>query len=365
LKPILLRLIIVLLLVATVFIIALNIQKEGMIDDITGQLLIAANEMQNGDESAQGHYAELKEDLKAAAKGQNAILLAMWLSIGVCVAFSLYLYVSILRPFHQLEKFALNIAAGDYDRPLDMPRHNVFGTFSWAFDSMREGLHSAQKSEEEARNANKLLIATISHDIKTPIASIRACAEGLSSGQATNEERRQRYLDTILRRSDEVANLTDDLFLHAIADMDKLAMDPKSISLRRFFAEFMASIQIGLAEDIPDINVLADEKRLAEIFGNIIHNSEKYAPETPCELSFMQENDLVYCIFSDKGQSLSPDDAPFIFEKFYRGKNVGNEQGSGLGLYIVRYIAEKLGGKAHSEWTADGLKIFVGLKAVS
>ena len=356
------RFIIALLLLATVFIIVLNVQRGDVVDEITGQLLITANEIQNGDESAQTRYNELKDDLKAAAGGQNAILLAMWLSIGLCTAFLLYLYFSILRPFHRLEKFSLHIAAGDYDCPLDMPRHNVFGAFSWAFDSMREGLRTAQKSEQEAKNANKLLIATISHDIKTPIASIRACAEGLSSGQASNEMRRKKYLDTIIRKSDEVANLTDDLFLHAISDMDKLAIEPIPISLREFISDFMQSMEIRLIENIPDINVIADQRRLAEIFGNIIRNSEKYAPEAPCELSFKQDDGLIYCIFGDKGQSLSHDDVPFIFDKFYRGKNAVNEQGSGLGLHIVRYVAEKTGGKTYAEQTSDGLKIFLGLK---
>lgn len=361
-KPILIRLSIALSIIIIVFIIALKLQNNSNIDEISGQMLVAINEIQNGDESAQTRYDELKIALKSAARGQNSILLYMWLSISTCAVFSLYLYFAILKPFHKLEKFAQDVASGDYDKSLGMPRHNVFGEFSWAFDFMREGLHDARQAEQEAKAANKLLIATISHDIKTPIASIRASAEGLLNGQASTSERKRRYLDTIIRKSDEVSRLTNDLFLHAISDMNKLIIEPQEISLHSFVSDFTASMDITIECDVPDVKIISDEKRMNEIFGNIVHNSEKYAPNNPVKLSFSQDDGILYCIFSDKGTSLAPEDVPFIFDKFYRGKNAHSEYGSGLGLYIVRYIAEKLGGRAFAQRTSDGLKIFVGFR---
>lgn len=363
-KAILSRFVIAILLIFAVFAIAIHSNNAGKVDEISGRLLVAANEARHGDESAQTRYDELAKELVSAAGGREAWPLAMWMSAGLCAAFALYLYVVVLRPFHRLETFAQRVASGDYDAPLDMPRHNVFGAFSWAFDSMRESLGDARRAEQEAGKKNKLLIATISHDIKTPIASIRACAEGLTSGQADSEERKRRYLDTIIRKSDEVTRLTNDLFLHAISEMDKLVIELVPLSLRAFVSDVSASMEIRTLESVPDVSVFADERRLGEVFGNIVRNAEKYAPAAPVTLSFSQEDDLLYCIFSDNGASLPPEDVPFIFDKFYRGQNAASGDGSGLGLYIVRYIAEKMGGDAFAQRTEDGLKIFVGLKLI-
>ncbi|MCL1917634.1 MAG: HAMP domain-containing histidine kinase [Peptococcaceae bacterium] len=368
-KKILIRLTAAFIIIAAVFIIALNLQSKDRIDEIAGQMLVEANEIANGDESARERYYELTDALKSETRGQKSLMPAMWLSLGTCAAFSLYLYLTILRPFHKMEKFSKDIAAGNYDIPLEMSRHNVFGAFSWAFDSMREELRTAQRAEQEAKDANKTLVAVLSHDIKTPISSIRACAEGLSSDQGRREERRKRYLDTIMRRSDEVARLTEDLFVHALADMDKLVIEPAVFPLRSFISDFASLIDITVTSEIPEVSIIADEKRLKEIFGNIIENAEKYAPGAPVEMTFIreenQEDALLYCIFSDKGTSLQPEDVPFIFYKFYRGKNAMDKEGSGLGLYIVRYITEKLGGKAYAERTEEGLKIYIGLKVSS
>ena len=364
-RRILLRLIVALLVVTAAFALTMALYNQHRLEDLSGELMVAANELQHGDPEAPDRYYGLQQQLQAAANGQDSLLLALGISLACCLGFILYIYLAILRPFHKLERFARHIAAGDYDRPLDMPRHNVFGAFSWAFDSMREGLDDARQAEHQARQANKLLIASISHDIKTPIASIRACAEALGSGQAGSPERQSRYLDTIIRKSDEVAQLTDDLFLHALADIDQLVIEPKPLALPTFIASIAAdnSLQavLGIVEKVPDVRVIADEKRLGEIFANILDNAGKYAAGEPLRLSFGQDGGQLCCVFEDQGTTLAADDLPFIFDKFYRGRNAADQQGSGLGLYIVRYLAQRMGGKAHAELGPDGLRIIVRL----
>jgi signal transduction histidine kinase len=382
-KQILSRLALAFLAIIAAFALAMALYNQHNARDLAGEMLVAANEAQYGDADAQARYDELKQRLQATASGQDSLLLALVLSLACCAGFALYIYLAILRPFHRLQRFAERIAVGDYDRPLDMPRHNVFGAFSWAFDSMREGLKNAQAAERDARQANKLLIASISHDIKTPIASIRACAEALGSGQASSAERKSRYLDTIIRKSDDVARLTDDLFLHALADIDRLAIEPKPLAIRPFIASFIADYDfaaedgiadgacpagsgvphtaIELVDEVPDIEVSADEKRLGEVFANIVDNAGKYAPGKPLRLSFKQADGQFYSIFSDQGTALAPEDLPFIFDKFYRGHNADGRQGSGLGLYIVRYLVQRMGGGAYAERRPDGLRVIVKL----
>ena len=131
----------------------------------------------------------------------------------------------MLRPFQKLEDFAGQVAEGNLDIPLEYERKNIFGAFTWAFDNMRLEIKRARNAEKAAVENNKTVIATISHDIKTPIASIRAYCEALQAGMDLNPERRERYLNVIIAKCDEVSTLTNDLFLHSLSDLDKLQMN--------------------------------------------------------------------------------------------------------------------------------------------
>lgn len=296
-------------------------------------------------------------------------MLLLITSLVFMVAALLYLYVQIIKPFYKLEQFAQRVAAGDFDFSLSMDRSNMFGAFSWAFDLLRTELKTAKQNELEALQAKKALIATISHDIKTPVASIRAYAEGLGNGMAATEERRQRYLSVIIKKADEVANLTNDLFLHAISDMDKLSIAigeyPAPAMLQEILDPFVAEYgdRLELLNDVPDVRIFTDERRLAQAFENILTNAAKYTQGGQMQLSFSQHDGFLECSLRDFGSGIPPEDMPFILNRFYRGRNAGDIRGSGLGLYIVNYIMDKTGGYVKLENTENGLLATLGIKS--
>lgn len=302
----------------------------------------------------------------AAAKGAAAA------AFGLFVAFAAVLYTllwkNILRPFGRLEAFASRIAAGELDIPLGMERGKFFADFMWAFDLMRTELKKARAAEREANLARKTLVATISHDIKTPVASIRAYAEALSLGTASTPERREKYLAVIQRKADEVANLTDDLFLHAVSDIDKLTITIRNYEAPALFREILEPFReqygqkIVLKNEPPEAAVVTDARRLSQTIGNIVANADKYAGDSPLEISFSSEDGFVVCRFEDFGGGIPPEDMPFVRQKFYRGKNAGNFQGAGLGLYICDYILHKTGGFLSLENTVRGLVTKIGVK---
>ncbi|MCL1807446.1 MAG: HAMP domain-containing histidine kinase [Oscillospiraceae bacterium] len=305
-----------------------------------------------------------------AAGTQRLLLIAY----AACVLFTavvfLFCTVKIIKPFHRLEQFAAEVAKGNLDFPLAIQRENIFGEFSWAFDFMRSELKTSRENEESAKRENKALIAAISHDIKTPVSSIRAYAEGLQKGMDTTPERRERYLSVILKKADEVAKLTDDLFLHALSDMEKLQLEIKPYNAKKliggildpFFAEYGERIRMT---EVPDVTVSADEKRLSQVFENIIANAVKYAPGSAVDISFNLEDDLLLCEIRDFGNGIPPRDMPFVWNRFYRGENTEGVSGSGLGLYIVRYIIEKCGGSVRLQNSEKGLRVFFSLLRIS
>lgn len=297
-----------------------------------------------------------------------AVLLAAGLSIAFMLLFYLFVLFRIIRPFQRLENFAGAVAAGDLDLPLRMERGGVFGAFSWAFDLMRTELKKARAAEEEARAAQKTLVAAISHDIKTPVASIRAYAEALAGGTAAAPQRQAKYLAVIQRKADEVAALTDDLFLHAVSDIDRLSVEPEDCAAPALMEELLDPFLVQHGEaiqiegEVPAVTVRADRRRLAQAFENIVANTEKYAGDFRLRIRFSIENGFLVCGLEDFGGGIPPQDLPFAQEKFYRGTNAKGRKGVGLGLYIVRYIMEKSGGFLTLENTGRGLLTRLGIK---
>ncbi len=344
-----------LLLVAVTGIIALSSRKLSPQDE-RSQQLIDVNEISQliskGDyDTAKQKTDEYADMLRSKpledSFGINGIVMCALTIFFMAMVF-LYVYLNILRPFDKMKDYASEIAKGNFDLPLNYERSNYFGAFTWAFDSMRKEITRSRMAEREAIENNKTVIATLSHDIKTPITSIRAYVEGLEENLDTSEERRSRYLEVIMRKCDEVTALTNDLFLHSLSDLNMLRMQPEEFELVPFLKQSISEIAAE-HEDVlfrkPDISpvINADKKRINQIVENLINNSRKYA-KTNITVSLTQLDDTVSIHFRDKGPGIPDEDMPFITEKFYRGKNVGDENGSGLGLYIVKYIAEQSGG---------------------
>ena len=329
-------------------------QQENVSDN--SQNLVTLNEIdklvESGDTAkAQQKIDELEQNLRIASVTKDSgsqVLILGGLSLVLLFTAFIYIYSSVLRPFDKLKVFADSIAQGNFDIPLNYERSNYFGKFTWAFDSMRNEITKSRQCEKEAVENNKTVIATLSHDIKTPIASIRAYTEGLQANMDSTPEKREKYLSVIMRKCDEVSKLTNDLFLHSLSDLDKLKVNVETFELCSFVETVVNEIA-GEHNDVKfhkpqfSATVSVDKNRLTQIIENLINNSRKYA-KTNIDIKLSEDNGSVNIHFIDYGNGIPDSDMPFIFDKFYRGKNVENEQGSGLGLYIVKYLAQKMGG---------------------
>lgn len=351
-------------------------EQKPDLEDIKSEQIVALNEIEqlakHGEtEMISEKVEDLKESLKLTktVSGNNNVL---FIVCGICILFMSaafgYVYFAILRPFGRMKSFAGEISQGNFDIPLDYERSNYFGEFTWAFDSMRCEITKARSCEREAIENNKTVIATLSHDIKTPIASIRAYAEGLEANMDSTAEKRQRYISVIINKCDEVSKLTNDLFLHSLSDLDKLKINPEKLELSTFIERITAELsaeQNDIYFEKPDFNVFvfADKNRLMQIAENIVNNARKYA-KSSIDVSITLSDGNAEIHFRDYGRGIPDEDMPFIFDKFYRGRNCNNEQGSGLGLYIVKYITEQMNGKILLHNHYDGLEAIVSLPVV-
>lgn len=361
---------IVIILLTCLFYFSIPVQSN---QSAQSQQIVALNEIEHLANSGDTALLEAKilelqqsiRDIEIVQQNNSQILIIGAVSLAFLMVVSLYIYFAVLRPFDKLKSFADNIAKGNFDVPLEYERSNYFGKFTWAFDSMRQEITKSRSCEKEAIENNKTVIATLSHDIKTPIASIRAYTEGLQANMDSTPEKREKYLSVIIRKCDEVSKLTNDLFLHSLSDLDKLKINSEKFELCSFIEDIVFEI-VGEQNDInfkkPDFTaiVYADKNRLTQITENLINNARKYA-KSKIDIKLTQSDGNINIHFIDYGNGIPDSDMPFIFDKFYRGKNCTNEQGSGLGLYIVKYLTEKMNGKVLLHNHKNGLEAIISL----
>ncbi len=147
------------------------------------------------------------------SNGKNDITFVFIISIiiqcTVCIIYVVYLNIRIIKPFSKLKGFAERVAGGNLDIPLEMDRGNIFGAFTESFDIMRSELKKARLAEARANASKKELVAKLSHDIKTPIASIHAVSE---LGAAISEDERTRqYFAQIISKANQINTLVGNL----------------------------------------------------------------------------------------------------------------------------------------------------------
>ena len=342
------------ILIITTVIFCISLYNKNT-NDVRNEQLVKINEIQQLINN--GEYEDAKEKLNTIDSylretsnsfDPTLIIINTAISISFVIIIFLYIYFAILRPFDKLKDFAKEIARGNFNLPLNYERSNYFGQFTWAFDSMRLEITKARKCETEAIENNKTVIAGLSHDIKTPIASIIAYAEALEANIDSNYMTRVKYLNVIMNKATEVKKLTDDLFLHSVSEMDKLSFNLEKLNLLEILKssinDFNVGSTINLNEYVNDAYIMGDRIRIGQIFENIINNSIKYA-NTKIDISLIDDNNYYLVTIKDYGNGIDDNDMPFIFDKFYRGNNSIGKNGTGLGLYIVKYMIEKIDGK--------------------
>ena len=371
-KPFIIGALLSLVVIAAALAVAAASRADKYEPQAEGSCAVTAGEIENLINAGDTQAAVLKaQQLKADARlaknsrreGSNV---GIWIVCAVavvivnsCIA---YIYFSILKPFRRLEKFADKIALGDFSEALDIERGNYFGKFTWAFDSMRREIIKSRSCEREALENNKTVIASLSHDLKTPVASISAYSEALVNGLYSSTEEMYSYLDVISKKCEEIAKITGDMITHSIGELGALKMEPTHFDLVQLLESAVSESSVGgdihFEKPLFTAPVCADENRLKQLVGNLIGNAQKYAGGK-MDITLTKKSRMFAVHFRDYGQGIPDSELPFVLDKFYRGSNTDGKSGSGLGLYIVKYIAQQSGGNVVLENRDKGLEVTV------
>ena len=290
----------------------------------------------------EGQQSQLSQLYKEIAGRVVITLLIMVLAVLVVM---LIIYREYIVPFKKMQRFAGNISKGNFDIPLPIKKNNYFGAFTESFDIMREELKRARQSEFEANRSKKELVASLSHDIKTPVATIEAICEILML--KLKDEAALKKIGIINNKAGVIDRLISDMFHSTLEDLDKLKITPKeefSTIIRPMLDDINHFGKIHYKNPVPECLIIVDKMRLNQVIDNVINNSYKYA-DTDIDVSFEKCDKEMIIKIQDYGQGMDEDELPLVHEKFFRGKNAEGESGSGLGLYLSKIFMEGMGGK--------------------
>ena len=279
----------------------------------------------------------------------------------------------IIKPLEPLGEGVRQIHDNNFAYRIDYRGNDEFSPVCEAFNDMAAKLETsmAQRKKDEANRRE--LIVGISHDLRTPLTSIKGYIEGLETGVASTQEMRKKYFDVIKNKTAVMEHIIEQLFLFSKLDMDEFPLSMRtvniSLALRDMIEDSRAEyasrfLDIQFVEFPENIYVRADVLMLRNVIINILENSVKYKERAQgkMEIHAAVVNDSVLLRLVDDGPGVQADMLPKLFDVFYRCDPSRGTLGSGLGLAISAKIVERMGGKIHAELSADnGLGIVITL----
>ena len=273
-----------------------------------------------------------------------------------------YMHKSVVKPFNDLEHFATRVAQGNLDLPLYMDRNHVFGSFTESFDLMRSELKKARIAEKKANDDKKEIIAKLSHDIKTPIASIKSTSEigyELSSGKT------KEYFNQINVKTDQIKVLVDNLFNSSINEITEIDVNPSNYNSNILNDLIKNADYLSKLNDytIPNCNIYIDKMRMQQTLDNIFTNSYKYA-NTNIEIKIDLIDEFLRIDIRDFGPGVLDEEINLLKEKYKRGSNVTDEDGAGLGLHLANYFMDKMNGRLELYNSKPGFGVVLYIRTI-
>jgi len=269
----------------------------------------------------------------------------------------------ILTPIEKLRKGLEEIARGNYSVKVESCAGNHISTLIDSFNAMASKLKEGEKLQEEYEENRKMLIANISHDLKTPITSIRGYIEAIDEAGPELPENISRYLKVINNNTEYMNRLIDDLFLFSKLDMQKLEFQFVNVDVSSFFNDIMEEFKLGYEEENISFeyddrleeacSFSIDRKRIHQVLMNIMSNAIKYGggKKMSIRTELYKRDGFVHIGIRDDGPGIPGEKLEHIFDRFYRIDNERTKDlaSTGLGLAIAKELAEAHGGNISAE----------------
>ncbi len=279
---------------------------------------------------------------------------------GISVVFGFFISNTITQALGNLVEGANKLSQGEFSTRVDVNGNDEIAQLSRAFNEMSARLEIAAENERALDETRRNLVAWASHDLRTPLTSLRVMIAALVDGVVDDPETTSRYLRQSQNEITRMSNLLDDLFELAQLDAGFQDLDFEWVSLSDLISDTLESFaaradaqEVRLEGTVdPQVDLVwATPEKLSRILDNLLSNALRYTPQDGLiQLSAKAEEKATVVIVKDSGSGIAPKDLPFIFDRFYRGEKSrmrdDDESSSvGLGLAIVKGLVEAHGGE--------------------
>jgi signal transduction histidine kinase len=269
-----------------------------------------------------------------------------------------WIHNELVKPMTDMNIAMQHIASGDMDYKMFNCYNGEVGALFDNYEDMRSKLKESMEKTVESERKNRELVSNISHDLKTPITSIKGYVEGIMDGIADTPEKMDRYIRTIYNKANDMDRLINELTIYSSIDANQIPYNFHRINVAEYFQDCIEEVGLDLESKnirldfinmVPDDTlVIADPEQMRRVINNIIGNSVKYLDKENglIEIRILDELDSIRVEIEDNGKGISQKDLARIFERFYRTDASRNSMkgGSGIGLSIVKKIIEDHGG---------------------
>ncbi len=294
-----------------------------------------------------------------------AVLLAMLLFAALlAVGFSLLFAIPMARRIEEVRRGTERLAGGELGAELAVEGNDEISQLAAGFNRMARMLEAAGEREREMERARRELVASVSHDLRTPLAAVRALIEAVADGVAEDPGTKERYLASAQNELAHLGRLVDDLFELAQIDAGVLRLELEKASLHDLVSDTLSSFRpqaerkgvrlIGEVASGVD-PVLMSPSRIQRVLHNLLSNALRHTPaDGTIAVRAEPDGEVVRVEVADTGEGITLEDLPRVFERSYRGEKSRTRReavdpGAGLGLAIARGLVEAHGGHISAE----------------
>ena len=322
------------------------------------------------------YYGNYVSQFKSALVG--FIFMMFLIMLVLTTALSALVYTQFIRPLVRLKEAAEEIGTGNLNSPVDVSssRKDEIGELCRSFNDMRVRLNESVELKMQYEEENRELISNISHDLKTPITTIKGYVEGLMDGVADTPEKQDRYLKMIYNKANELDALINELSLYTNITNNAIPYEFHRVSVKDYFNDCMEEVRADLLSHnmtltynnycAEDVKVVVDPDQLKRVINNVVTNAIKYTDkeEGHIDISIEESEKMIKVSINDDGRGIDKESLPHIFDRTYRADSARHSRGgSGLGLAICKKIVEEHGGKIWATSTkGEGTTIYFTLK---
>ncbi|MEH7307001.1 HAMP domain-containing sensor histidine kinase [Neobacillus drentensis] len=287
---------------------------------------------------------------------------------------------SFIKPLYTLKHAAEQIKKGNLDHKVKLDRNDEFGELGASFEEMRARLNESIHLQLQYEENRKELISNISHDLKTPITGIKACVQGIQDGIADKVSKRDKYMNMIAKKADDMDHLIDELMLYSKLDLRRLPFHLEPLDIHAYLRNYIEELRLDpRMEEIKmtfssgsdrQVLIMGDHEKLSRVIMNIIDNSLKYMNKAQKEIRVQLFDDEAKATvrIQDNGPGINREELLHIFNRFYRAdpSRNANTGGTGIGLAIVKQIVEGHGGNVWAEsQIGEGTSVYFTLPKIN